>query len=134
MKLILQILLALPLLSATIAGHPTGAGDHPTEPPAKAIQGPKHSWKFDLFHNKHCAGTTVSYTGQGSSNCHANLESSGAEAFINVNVDPTCKVLLFKDKKCSRRAKVEEIKTGTSNKCKAVSRKNAVHSFQVSCR
>ncbi|KAJ5474172.1 hypothetical protein N7475_003738 [Penicillium sp. IBT 31633x] len=127
MNLIHQTLLALTLLlPATITGHPT-------EPPVKELQGHRQSWNFDLFHNKHCVGTTVSYAGHGSSGCRSNLENSGAEAFIKVNIDPSCKVTLFKDKKCSRRAKVEEIKTETVNKCKAVSRKKAVHSFEVSC-
>lgn len=127
MMLIQQILLALPLLSAT------GIAGHPTEPPAKDIQGHRHNWNFDLFHDKHCVGTTVSYAGQGSSGCHTNLENGGAEAFINVNVDSKCKVLLFKDKRCSKKAKVEEIKTGAAHKCKAMPRKKAVHSFEVTC-
>ncbi|KAJ6124447.1 hypothetical protein N7471_011764 [Penicillium samsonianum] len=129
MKLIQQPLLALTLLlPAIIAGHPT------SRPPAEELQAQKHNWTFDLFHNKHCVGTTVSYAGQGSSGCRTNLENGGAEAFINVGIDQSCKVKLFGDKKCSRHAMIEEIKTETTTKCKPISRKKTAHSFEVSCR
>ncbi|CAG8890393.1 unnamed protein product [Penicillium egyptiacum] len=130
MKLIQQSLLALTLLlPATIAGYPTSS------PPTEEHHAHrKHEWTFDLFHNKHCVGTTVSYAGQGSTGCRTNLENGGAEAFINVNIDRNCKVKLFRDKKCSRHAMIEEIKAGTATKCKPISRKKTAHSFEVSCR
>ncbi|KAF3017915.1 hypothetical protein E8E15_002081 [Penicillium rubens] len=78
---LIQLLLALTLLPATIAGYPT------SHPPTEEHHDNKHNWTFDLFHNKHCAGTTVSYAGQGSTGCRTNLENGGAEAFINVNID-----------------------------------------------
>ncbi|KAI3128533.1 hypothetical protein CBS147325_9836 [Penicillium roqueforti] len=119
MKLIQQSLLALTLLlPATIAGHPTS---HPPE----ELQAQKHNWIFDLFHNKHCVGTAVSYAGQGSSGCRTNLENGVAEALINVNIDRSCKVKLCRDKKCSRHSMVEEIKTGSTTKCRPISRKKS---------
>ncbi|KAJ5952868.1 uncharacterized protein N7479_011281 [Penicillium vulpinum] len=128
MKLIQAPLLALTLLLPAItAGHPTAR-------PPEEQQSHRHNWAFDLFHDKYCIGTTVSYAGQGSSGCRTNLENGGAEAFINVNVDPSCKVKLYKDKNCSRRSMVEEVKTGMTTKCKALSRKKTVHSFEVFCR
>jgi hypothetical protein len=128
MNLIQLFLLALTLLPATIAGYPT------SHPPIEEHHDHKHNWTFDLFHNKHCAGTTVSHAGEGSTGCRANLENGGAEAFINVNICRNCKVKLFRDKRCSRHAMIEEIKTGTTTKCKPISRKKTAHSFEVSCR
>ncbi|KAJ5705489.1 hypothetical protein N7536_001178 [Penicillium majusculum] len=120
MKLIQHPLLALTLLlPATIAGLP-----HLT-PSYRRSPSPQ---------NKHCVGTTVTYAGQGSSGCRSNLENGGAEAFINVNIDPSCKVKLFRDKKCSRHAMVEEIKTRGTTKCKPISRKKTAQSFEVSCQ
>ncbi|CAI7649918.1 unnamed protein product [Penicillium glandicola] len=124
MQLIQQPLLALTLLPAIIAGLPT------SHPPSEELQARKHNWTFDLFHNKHCAGTTVSYSGQGSSGCHSNFENGGAEAFINVNIDTGCKVKLFRDRKCSRHTMIEEIKAKISTKCKPVSRKKTAQSFE----
>ncbi|OQD64006.1 hypothetical protein PENPOL_c008G01837 [Penicillium polonicum] len=129
MKLIQHPLLALTLLlPATISGLPT------SRPPTEELQAHRPHWTFDLFQNKHCAGTTVTYAGQGSSGCHSNLENGGAEASINVNIDPSCKVKLFRDKKCSRHAMVEEIKPRSTTKCKPISRKKTAHSFEVSCQ
>ncbi|KGO47772.1 hypothetical protein PEX1_041090 [Penicillium expansum] len=129
MKLIQQPILALTLLlPATIAGLPA------SRPPTEELQAHRPNWTFDLFHKKHCIGNTVTYAGQGSSGCRSNLVDGGAEAFINVNIDPSCKVKLFRDKKCSRHAMVEEIKTQTTTKCKPISRKKTAQSFEVSCQ
>ncbi|KAJ5365599.1 hypothetical protein N7517_008485 [Penicillium concentricum] len=113
---------------ALTAGHPTA------RPPEEQHQPHKQHWSFDLFHSKHCMGTIVTYEGQGSTGCRPNIENDGAEAFINLDMDPGCKVKFFRDKRCSRHAMVEEVKTGSHEKCKTLSRKKTAHSFEVSCR
>ncbi|KAG0157310.1 hypothetical protein PDIDSM_4495 [Penicillium digitatum] len=128
MKLIQPPIFALILLPATITGLST------SPLPIAELQVHRPHWTFDLFHNKHCVGTTVTYAGQGSSGCRSKIENGGAEAFINVSIDPSCKVELFRDKKCSRHAMIEEIKTRTTTKCKPISRKKAAQSFEVSCQ
>ncbi|KAJ5194454.1 hypothetical protein N7491_001792 [Penicillium cf. griseofulvum] len=125
MKLIQATLLTLTLLLPIASSHPTA------RPPEEQTH--KHNWSFDLFHNKHCIGTTVSYAGQGSTGCRPNIEG-GAEAFINVDIDRGCKVKFFRDKRCSRHAMIEEVKAGSTAKCNPISRKKTAHSFEVSCR
>ncbi|KAJ5824812.1 hypothetical protein N7447_007152 [Penicillium robsamsonii] len=128
MKLIHTSLLALALLLPVLtAGHPTARSPEGHQPH-------KHHWSFDLFHNKHCIGTIVTYEGYGSTGCRPNIENDGAESFINLKMDPGCKVKLFRDKRCSRYAMIEEVKTGSHTKCKTISRKKTAHSFEVSCR
>ncbi|OQE41915.1 hypothetical protein PENCOP_c004G02145 [Penicillium coprophilum] len=104
MKLVQISLLTLTvLLPALTAGHPTA------RPPEEHESQPhKHHWSFDLFHNKHCSGTTISHEGQGSTGCRPNIENDGAQAFTNLHIDPGCKVKFFRDKRCSRHAMIEE--------------------------
>jgi hypothetical protein len=123
---LLTLILTLTLLLPTAATQPTAR-------PPEEHQTHKHNWSFDLFHNKHCVGSTVSYAGQGSTGCRPNIEG-GAEAFINVDIDRGCKVKFFRDKRCSRHAMIEEVKAGSTTKCKPISRKKTAHSFEVSCR
>jgi hypothetical protein len=136
MNPIQSILLALSLLPAALS---TPIAGQPIEPPPLEpgelhnLQAHQPFWNFDLFHNKHCHGTTVSYAGQGSSACRNNPEIGGAEAFINVNINPRCMVVLFNDNKCSHRAKVDEITSRTTTQCKVLSHKKKVHSFEVWC-
>jgi hypothetical protein len=129
------ILLALSILSAALSSPIAGAIEPPPQESHEIhdLQANQPIWNFDLFHNKKCHGTRISYAGQGSSGCHNNLELEGAEAYINVNINPKCRVVLFKDNKCSHRAKVDEISTRTATKCKGIVHKKRVRSFEVWC-
>lgn len=129
MKPISTIILFLALLTSTLSA-PTNPND--PEPDHHDLQANHPLWNFDLFHNKHCRGTTVSYAGQGTSGCRSNVEAGGAEAFIDVNINSKCKLVLYKDEKCSHWAKIEEVTT-RMNKCRTVPHKKRVHSFEVLC-
>lgn len=131
MKTIYTILLGLILASQTLAA-PTDLNEPPTEPELHDLQANHPLWNFDLFHNKHCRGTRISYAGQGTSGCRSNIEVGGAEAFIDVNVNSKCRLVLYKDAKCSHWAKIEEVTT-RMNKCRTVPHKKRVHSFEIVC-
>ncbi|CAI7617726.1 unnamed protein product [Penicillium bialowiezense] len=85
MKTIMTILLALVFVPGAISSL-LGVSGAPTEPDLTNAQANHPLWNFDLFHNKHCRGTTISYAGQGTSGCRNNLEAGGAEAFIDFKV------------------------------------------------
>ena len=131
MKAMMTILLALVFIPGALSSILGIAAPQP-ESDLQNLQANHPLWNFDLFHNKHCRGTTISYAGQGTSGCRNNLEAGGAEAFIDVNISSKCKLVLYKDSKCSHWAKIEEVTT-RMNKCRAVPPKKRIHSFEILC-
>lgn len=123
-------ILALTLLPRVLSNPITNRATNEKEMHELNVKYP--IWNFNLFHDKHCQGTTVSYAGQGSSGCRINLEAGG-ETFIKVNIKTRCKLVLYKDEKCSHRAKIEEITARSKNKCQGISRQKAVRGFEILC-
>lgn len=94
----------------------------------------KHDWAFKLYQNSHCTGRSAEYTGIGSLACHSGIQNGGAKGFFKGHIDSACTVSLYKDDRCGRGNKVDEIHSNIDDKCKKASRwKKRIMSFDVTC-
>ncbi|KAJ5980474.1 hypothetical protein N7481_007772 [Penicillium waksmanii] len=94
----------------------------------------QYNWHFDLFKNKRCSDAAININGTGSSGCRKDVPKGGIVAFTKVDVDPHCKVTLYKDSKCSKGQDIGSIDSDAKTTCALASKKKAhIKSFQVKC-
>ncbi|KAJ5110107.1 hypothetical protein N7532_002752 [Penicillium argentinense] len=124
------LLTLLDLITAEAAPPPTQPSNHPS---------PKYNWRLDLYHKKQCSGSATNVSGVGSTCCRNDVPSGGALAFIKVDLDPHCKVSLYKDGKCSHDQRVGDIHSSSGSRCAVTSskkkkKKKHIKSYKVDCQ